>query len=103
MNRNHDFYDPKIIGLNPYALTFTISVHAELKLLVGFGPYGALPPLIRFTQMAQEATRLDYLHEVEHMRERVDARAEVRSADAESELFAEADARMYRISQPVPR
>jgi transposase len=26
---------------------------------------------IRFTQMAQESTRLDYLHEVEHMRERV--------------------------------
>ena len=26
---------------------------------------------LRFTQMAQEATRLDYLHEVEHMRERV--------------------------------
>ena len=26
---------------------------------------------IRFAQMAQEATRLDYLHEVEHMRERV--------------------------------
>jgi transposase len=26
---------------------------------------------IRFTQVAQEATRLDYLHEVEHMRERV--------------------------------
>ena len=27
---------------------------------------------LRFTQMAQEATRLDYLHEVEHMRERVE-------------------------------
>src|SRR5260370_35433670 len=26
---------------------------------------------IRFTQAAQESTRLDYLHEVEHMRERV--------------------------------
>src|SRR5271167_3044124 len=26
---------------------------------------------IRFTQVAQESTRLDYLHEVEHMRERV--------------------------------
>ena len=26
---------------------------------------------IRFAQLAQEATRLDYLHEVEHMRERV--------------------------------
>jgi hypothetical protein len=26
---------------------------------------------IRFAQMAQESTRLDYLHEVEHMRERV--------------------------------
>jgi transposase len=26
---------------------------------------------IRFTQVAWEATRLDYLHEVEHMRERV--------------------------------
>jgi transposase len=26
---------------------------------------------IRFPQMAQESTRLDYLHEVEHMRERV--------------------------------
>jgi DNA polymerase III delta prime subunit len=26
---------------------------------------------LRFRQIAQEATRLDYLHEVEHMRERV--------------------------------
>ena len=26
---------------------------------------------IRFLQMAQESTRLDYLHEVEHMAERV--------------------------------
>ena len=26
---------------------------------------------IRFAQMAQEATKLDYLHEVEHMSERV--------------------------------
>ena len=26
---------------------------------------------IRFSQMAQESTRLDYLHEVEHMAERV--------------------------------
>jgi transposase len=25
---------------------------------------------IRFTKVAQESTRLDYLHEVEHMRER---------------------------------
>ena len=27
---------------------------------------------IRFEQMAQESTRLDYLHEVEHMGERVE-------------------------------
>jgi hypothetical protein len=36
---------------------------------------------LRFTQMAQEATRLDYLHEVEHMRERV-ARMEQTIAEA---------------------
>ena len=36
---------------------------------------------IRFMQMAQEATRLDYLHEVEHMRERV-ARLEQAIAEA---------------------
>ena len=29
------------------------------------------PAQLRFTQIAQEATRQDYLHEVEHMRERV--------------------------------
>jgi transposase len=34
-------------------------------------PYLIWVAQIRFTQMAQEATRLDYLHEVEHMRERV--------------------------------
>jgi transposase len=34
-------------------------------------PYLIWVAQIRFTQGAQEATRLDYLHEVEHMRERV--------------------------------
>jgi transposase len=34
-------------------------------------PYLIWVAQLRFTQMAQEATRLDYLHEVEHMRERV--------------------------------
>ena len=35
-------------------------------------PYLIWVAQLRFTQMAQEATRLDYLHEVEHMRERVE-------------------------------
>src|SRR6201997_3134028 len=34
-------------------------------------PYLIWVAQLRFTQVAQEATRLDYLHEVEHMRERV--------------------------------
>jgi transposase len=34
-------------------------------------PYLIWVAQLRFTQMAQEATRQDYLHEVEHMRERV--------------------------------
>jgi transposase len=34
-------------------------------------PYLLWVAQLRFTQMAQEATRLDYLHEGEHMRERV--------------------------------
>jgi transposase len=34
-------------------------------------PYLIWVAQLRFTQMAQEATRIDYLHEVEHMRERV--------------------------------
>jgi transposase len=34
-------------------------------------PYLIWVAQLRFTQLAQEATRLDYLHEVEHMRERV--------------------------------
>ena len=34
-------------------------------------PYLTWVAQMRFTQMAQESTRLDYLHEVEHMRERV--------------------------------
>jgi transposase len=34
-------------------------------------PYLIWVAQLRFPQMAQEATRLDYLHEVEHMRERV--------------------------------
>jgi transposase len=34
-------------------------------------PYLIWVAQLRFTQMAREATRLDYLHEVEHMRERV--------------------------------
>jgi hypothetical protein len=34
-------------------------------------PYLIWVAQLRFTQIAQEATRLDYLHEVEHMRERV--------------------------------
>src|SRR5260370_13979819 len=35
-------------------------------------PYLIWVAQLRFTQMAQEATRVDYLHEVEHMRERVE-------------------------------
>src|SRR4030088_281631 len=35
-------------------------------------PYLIWVAQLRFTQIAQEATRLDYLHEVEHMRERVE-------------------------------
>ena len=35
-------------------------------------PYLIWVAQLRFTQMAQEATRLDYMHEVEHMRERVE-------------------------------
>ena len=34
-------------------------------------PYLIWVAQLRFTQMAQEPTRLDYLHEVEHMHERV--------------------------------
>ena len=34
-------------------------------------PYLIWVGQLRFTQIAQEATRLDYLHEVERMRERV--------------------------------
>ena len=34
-------------------------------------PLSDLAAQLRFTQIAQEATRQDYLHEVEHMRERV--------------------------------
>ena len=34
-------------------------------------PYMARVRQIRFQQVAQESTRLDYLHEVEHMAERV--------------------------------
>ena len=34
-------------------------------------PYLIWVAQLRFTQFAQEATRQDYLHEVEHMRERV--------------------------------
>jgi len=34
-------------------------------------PYLIWVAQLRFTQIAQEATRQDYLHEVEHMRERV--------------------------------
>src|ERR1035438_7355722 len=34
-------------------------------------PYLIWVAQLRFTQIAQESTRLDYLHEVEHMRERV--------------------------------
>jgi transposase len=44
-------------------------------------PYLIWVAQLRFTQMAQEATRLDYLHEVEHMRERV-ARLEQAIAEA---------------------
>src|SRR6266550_4524278 len=35
-------------------------------------PYLIWVAQLRFTQMAQEATRVDYLHEVEHMRDRVE-------------------------------
>jgi hypothetical protein len=38
-------------------------------------PYLIWVAQLRLTQMAQEATRIDYLHEVEHMRERVAAGA----------------------------
>ena len=34
-------------------------------------PYLIWVAQLRFPQMAQEAARVDYLHEVEHMRERV--------------------------------
>jgi uncharacterized protein YdhG (YjbR/CyaY superfamily) len=34
-------------------------------------PYLIWVAQLRFSQIAQEATRQDYLHEVEHMRERV--------------------------------
>jgi len=44
-------------------------------------PYLIWVAQLRFTQMAQEATRIDYLHEVEHMRERV-ARLEQVIAEA---------------------
>jgi transposase len=44
-------------------------------------PYLIWVAQLRFTEMAQEATRLDYLHEVEHMRERV-ARLEQAIAEA---------------------
>jgi hypothetical protein len=36
-------------------------------------PYLIWVAQLRFAQLAQEATRQDYLHEVEHMRERVGA------------------------------
>src|SRR5271170_6479806 len=44
-------------------------------------PYLIWVAQLRFTQIAQEATRQDYLHEVEHMRERV-ARLEQAIAEA---------------------
>jgi transposase len=46
-------------------------------------PYLIWVAQLRFTQVAQEATRLDYLHEVEHMRER-EARLEQAFAEAVS-------------------
>lgn len=44
-------------------------------------PYLIWVAQLRFTQMAQEATRIDYLNEVEYMRERV-ARLEQTIAEA---------------------
>ena len=59
---------------------------------MGERPYLILGAPLRFTQMAQEATRLYYLHEVEHKREQVERPEQaiteaVRLASAEPKLF----------------
>ena len=48
-------------------------------------PYLIWVAQLRFAQIAQEATRQDYLHEVEHMRERV---ARLKQAIAEAVKLA---------------